>query len=226
MDVENLTLFAVVLFALCVIGVLFWHNTKLRTQIARLQSLTYDHELTGLGNRRRFDDYFPRMVAHTLRAREPLTLLYVDVNKLKEVNDKYGHSYGDQLIRIVANALRSSAGRPTDLVCCVGGDEFTVALPDTDERGARVVCERFVKELAANDLEVPGGSILVCASVGGTTIEFVHDLILVDRERYSLHHFRNPVEFRNLVANMIHIADTRMLTAKTDHSVRSPIHLS
>ncbi len=221
-----LALVILFLIAITVIIIQFRYIHVLRKQNKLWQSSAYDDKLTGLGNRRRYDDYLPRMVAHALRAGKALTLLFVDINKLKPMNDTHGYKFGDQLIVLVANALRRSAARPMDLVCRLGGDEFTVVLPDTDLEGARSVCERIVRELASEDLPIPGGIALVSASIGGTSIEIVNGSVRFNGGTIPRVSFRQRTALPNLVAQLTHEADLRMLKAKKDLSVRSPIHLS
>ncbi len=93
-----------------------------------LNAQAREDSLTGLPNRRAFDEHLSRLTRLAERSREPLSLLAVDVDRFKEVNDTRGHVVGDQVLCAVAEALRAS-GRDVDVVARVGGDEFAVLLP-------------------------------------------------------------------------------------------------
>jgi diguanylate cyclase (GGDEF)-like protein len=98
--------------------------------------------LTGLFNRYHFDATLKREVARCRRHAARLSLLLLDVDELKTVNDRWGHHAGDRMLGRVAATIRQRA-RGSDIACRYGGDEFAVILPDTDARGARVAAERI-----------------------------------------------------------------------------------
>lgn len=106
---------------------------------ARLQALASEDFLTGLPNRRRFDEALLQEKARARREGRPLSLLMVDVDHFKVFNDHYGHQAGDDCLRRIAMLLSQSLQRPGDQVCRYGGEEFAVILPDTDAQGARSV---------------------------------------------------------------------------------------
>jgi len=127
--------------------------------------------LTGLYNRRWLEESLPRYVNRFLRSEHPLTLLMVDVDHFKSVNDRFGHPAGDSVLVTVAHTLRNEV-RPSDHVSRFGGEEFAVILPDTAINTARGVAERIraaVKLAAIKDAEaklLPNVTI----SVGGATL--------------------------------------------------------
>ena len=98
--------------------------------------------LTGLFNRYHFDATLKREVARCRRHAARLSLLLLDVDELKTVNDRWGHHAGDRMLGRVAATIRQRA-RSSDIACRYGGDEFAVVMPDTDARGARVAAERI-----------------------------------------------------------------------------------
>ena len=100
-------------------------------------------ELTSLARRWRFDEELARQVAHVRRHRTPATLLLIDIDGLKLVNDTLGHQAGDAVLQHVATAIRQQI-RGTDFAARIGGDEFAVILPDTGAGDAAVVAERII----------------------------------------------------------------------------------
>lgn len=126
-------------------GRIRWNGAQLaganRRWLAVEQMATVDG-LTGLRNRRWLDDAFARCVTRCTREAMPLTLLMVDVDHFKNVNDRYGHQAGDRTLRDVAQTL-AGALRPQDLVARYGGEEFAALLPDVSAGDALTVSERL-----------------------------------------------------------------------------------
>ena len=107
--------------------------------------------LTGLANRRAFDSFLLESFNLARRHKHPLSLAMLDIDHFKSYNDDYGHPAGDELLKSLARLL-SSVARETDLVARVGGEEFAVALPETDLAGARVIAERMRAEMERSRL--------------------------------------------------------------------------
>jgi diguanylate cyclase (GGDEF)-like protein len=123
-------------------------NTQL-THMARYDSLT------GLANRRYFDEHLAREFRNARRTRRPLTLIMIDVDHFKLYNDNYGHPEGDKCLQAVARAVESAVGRPHDFVARYGGEEIVVILTETDAAGGTVVAEAI--RLAVVMLNLPFG---------------------------------------------------------------------
>ena len=119
----------------------------LRTSAERLRNLAETDGLTGIVNRRAFDEAFLREAQKCARNDAPLSLLMIDIDRFKAYNDTYGHPAGDQCLRLVSKCLLQSAKRPVDIVARYGGEEFVVLLPETSEKGAVVVAEQFARLL-------------------------------------------------------------------------------
>ncbi|MGD9906692.1 MAG: diguanylate cyclase [Vicinamibacterales bacterium] len=102
--------------------------------------------LTGLYNRGYFDEILPRAVAHAARYQEPLSLLLVDTDHFKTINDSHSHMVGDRVLKLVADTLSEHA-RAADTVCRFGGDEFIVILSSADASAATRFAERFRRRL-------------------------------------------------------------------------------
>jgi diguanylate cyclase (GGDEF)-like protein/PAS domain S-box-containing protein len=130
-----------------------------------LEQLAYFDVLTGLPNRALFDDRLRRAIAEATVSHKCLAVMYVDLDKFKEVNDTHGHATGDALLRQVARRL-VGALRASDTVCRLGGDEFTVILPEVrDKRSAEDVAGKMV-ELLGQPFDVEGLDINIGGSIG------------------------------------------------------------
>lgn len=114
----------------------------------KLRSLSLTDNLTGLWNRRAFDSHLETEVFRAHHASTPLTLLMIDVDNFKLLNDAYGHSHGDDVLRQVSEILRRSV-RASDVAVRFGGEEFAVVMPGTSMEIAKVVCERIRLALKA-----------------------------------------------------------------------------
>jgi diguanylate cyclase (GGDEF)-like protein len=118
--------------------------------------------LTGLGNRRAFDEALDAELARARRAKTPLSLLVGDLDGFKEINDRYGHVLGDDCLRQSATALRTALRHP-DLCFRWGGDEFAVVLTDADATVARALAIRLEKAVAGSCARPDGGPLtLTC----------------------------------------------------------------
>ena len=109
----------------------------------RLEALAALDGLTGLANRRSFDDAFSREYRRAKRDKKSLALIMIDVDWFKSFNDRYGHPAGDECLRQIGRAIVGTICRPGDIAARYGGEEFAVLLPDTDEPGAAAIAERI-----------------------------------------------------------------------------------
>ncbi len=122
--------------------------------------------LTGLYNRRYFDERLDEEIAISHRNRRPLALVQMDIDHFKQINDTWGHDVGDEVLREAGEAL-AGAARPGDVVSRVGGEEFAVILPGCDEKRAMEVAERMRDALAARTITANNGDpVRVQASAG------------------------------------------------------------
>jgi two-component system chemotaxis family response regulator WspR len=118
-----------------------------------LQRLMNSDGLTGLSNRRHFDEYLALEWRRSLRDQSQLSLLMIDVDYFKSYNDSFGHLDGDEALCKVATAIRDASARPLDLPARYGGEEFALVLPNTSPGGARLVAEKLRQSVAA--LKIP-----------------------------------------------------------------------
>ncbi len=119
--------------------------------------------LTGLPNKRAVADTLNRMLAQASRTLSPLTLLVLDLDHFKAVNDRFGHPVGDLVLANVGATLRSTL-RESDFAGRNGGEEFAVMLPNTDLAGAMLTAEKIREQIA--DITVPGTAARVTTSIG------------------------------------------------------------
>jgi two-component system chemotaxis family response regulator WspR len=118
-----------------------------------LQRLMNSDGLTGLSNRRHFDEYLELEWRRAMRDQTQLSLLMIDVDFFKTYNDSFGHLEGDEALRKVAATIRDASSRPSDLPARYGGEEFALVLPNTSPGGARLVAEKLRQAVAA--LKIP-----------------------------------------------------------------------
>lgn len=145
-------------------------HLKLKQVTDDLRRIATLDGLTGVANRRRFNETLPREWRRALRAREPVSLLMIDLDGFKDFNDRYGHPAGDACVSAVAGALRGVSLRAGDLVARYGGEEFVLLLPQTGRAGAARVAHRVLE--AVQSLQVhhegspAGGMLSVSIGVG------------------------------------------------------------
>lgn len=108
----------------------------------QLEELSYQDGLTGVANRRMFDNRFQMEWSNAQRTSQPLSLILLDIDYFKQYNDHYGHVRGDDCLKSVGRALSGAAVRPRDLLARYGGEEFVLLLPETDAQAAAQVAER------------------------------------------------------------------------------------
>jgi diguanylate cyclase (GGDEF)-like protein len=135
-------------FAGWVIVLLRRERATARRHLADLEALTLADALTGLGNRRALERELAKAMLRSRRMDHPLSLLYLDVDDLKLVNDRFGHAGGDETLRVIANVTRACSREGTDSGYRVGGDEFVLVVL-TDFTGAEVLAERIRQGFAA-----------------------------------------------------------------------------
>jgi diguanylate cyclase (GGDEF)-like protein len=137
-----------------------------------LKGLAATDALTGLGNRRAFDEALDREWTRAIRYREPVSLALLDIDHFKRFNDHYGHKPGDECLAKVGQLLTETVFRPGDMIARYGGEEFAIVLPGTSAEGALQVAERvrqIIEHQGWRHVGSPEGCITV--SVGVATIE-------------------------------------------------------
>ncbi|OLO39304.1 hypothetical protein BTR23_09670 [Alkalihalophilus pseudofirmus] len=134
--------------------------------------MTNKDGLTGIGNRRYFDEILKKEWKRALVHSRNITLIMADIDYFKPYNDTYGHQRGDECLKQVATAIQKTLMRQGDVVCRYGGEEFAVILPDTNEKGAKHVAENIRESIAALQIPHAGSKIsnYLTISLGTATL--------------------------------------------------------
>ncbi|MEZ5921922.1 MAG: PleD family two-component system response regulator [Parvularculaceae bacterium] len=145
---------------------------RLRSTFEASLEMAVTDQLTGLYNRRYLASHMSAMFDRAFWTGRPLSMLILDIDYFKKINDTYGHDTGDKVIQAVAEKIKNSV-RGIDLACRYGGEEFLVAMPDTDINFASVVAERLRKEIEEHTITLNGGrdEVSVTTSIGISTTE-------------------------------------------------------
>jgi diguanylate cyclase (GGDEF)-like protein len=160
---RNVTFYAGITVISAMLLVMFG---RLDAQHRKLNKLSYTDVLTGLPNRRYFMERLQAEVLRQRRTHQPLSLLLIDADHFKRVNDAHGHAAGDEVLRVLARLLGEIVRTPTDLAARLGGEEFAVLLPDTTVDEAEAVCWRVHGRLATHLFEEAGAAFHITLSIG------------------------------------------------------------
>jgi diguanylate cyclase (GGDEF)-like protein len=150
----------------------------LEMSAVHFRRLSHLDALTGLGNRKQFDEGLSEALAFS-STQSPVALIVFDVNKMKEINDLFGHPAGDSALRDVADAIRHSI-RSSDLAARIGGDEFAVILPAGGLPGALRIAEKIQRRLNGvyvDDLQTFALSVSVGAAEWGDNLRSAEELL-------------------------------------------------
>jgi two-component system cell cycle response regulator len=160
------------------------YQELLRKNYEQSLSMALIDPLTGLYNRRYVTVHLEKLLQKNAFTRKTLAVLMFDIDHFKKINDTYGHATGDAVLKIFAERI-SQGLRPIDMVARLGGEEFTVILPDIDLRQAEIVAERLRAFVAETPFDVPGpdGGLNVTVSIGAALInaEVITPELAIDR---------------------------------------------
>lgn len=147
-------------------------NKELKKANESLHRMASIDGLTGIANRRHFEEFFEREWKRAVRSEIPMSLLMIDIDFFKAYNDTYGHQSGDVCLRQVAASLSETLRRPLDLAARYGGEEFVILLNETDSKGAVKVAEMMCKTVSNLNIPHQGSKIsnYVTVSIGVATI--------------------------------------------------------
>jgi diguanylate cyclase (GGDEF)-like protein len=163
-------------------------GAALREASARLEQLAITDAATGIFNRRGFDARLATEVNRSRRYGRPLSLLMVDIDSFKNINDTLGHTYGDFVIAEVAEALNANV-RESDIVARYGGEEFAVVLPETAMPAAATVAAKLLECVRARAIEHDGAAVEATVSIGVASLSAEHTRgdVLVERADEALY---------------------------------------
>ena len=143
----------------------------LESALSELAELASTDGLTGVANRRRFDEALSLEWRRSMRSGETMSVLLIDADHFKSYNDRYGHQAGDDCLRMIASTIATTMRRPHDLVARYGGEEFAVILPGTDAAGARRVAQSILVAIELVDqLHEGNADGVVTVSIGVATL--------------------------------------------------------
>lgn len=137
----------------------------------QLEELSLTDQLTGLHNRRYFDQQLEHWFSHSRKQRTPLSVLVLDVDFFKKINDTHGHLIGDQCLKAIAATLHQAALRPDDVIVRYGGEEFVILLQNTELKGARQVAERIRLLVEQARWEWDSQRVPVTVSIGAAELQ-------------------------------------------------------
>lgn len=139
---------------------------KFLEQQAVLEQLSRTDSMTQLGNRYQFNSLFPVLAASAVRQGSALSLLLIDIDLFKRINDQYGHTAGDTCLSLFAARMREVFRRDTDTLLRLGGEEFGVLMPDTELEQAQCMAEQLLQALREQPFEIADTSLQLTASIG------------------------------------------------------------
>ncbi len=140
-------------------------SADIRYGLNQARLLSETDELTGLYNMRGFSILADRLFAQAVRYNRPASLLMIDADNLKEINDGHGHEAGNRLIKLLAKSIADEL-RQTDVLARYGGDEFVVLLPETSPQRAVEVAQRIVRAVSEERVEIDGKQLSTSVSIG------------------------------------------------------------
>lgn len=165
------------------------HIANLEQRVDQLDRLAHQDPLVDLPNRRSFVASLEAMIARVERYGDAAAMLFVDLDGLKRINDKFGHTAGDQALIQVAHMLVASV-RKSDYVARIGGDEFGILLERIDERGAWEMALRIVETVVASQFCVDGCCLQLSVAIGVGEIRVGDDpqavIARADKEMYRV----------------------------------------
>lgn len=152
---------------------------------AELEKLSTTDQLTQLKNRMYFDEEYDTEWRRSLRLKAPLSIIMIDFDHFKQLNDTYGHLFGDEVLKQASPIISNELKRPTDCIARYGGEEFVAMLPNTDREGAQTTGERIGKAVEKLHIEHQGRRVPITCSVGGCTIVPDHNLDKTDLIKFA-----------------------------------------
>jgi len=176
------------------------YSARLRDNVQMSIEMAITDALTGLHNRRYMESHLGTLAEQAAARGRPMTLLIIDIDHFKVINDTFGHDAGDDVLREFAIRLRKST-RGIDLACRYGGEEFVVVMPETDKSVATVVAERIRRRIASEPFAIRAGegTVDVTISIGLAALNGASESVAAVLKRADQALYRAKHEGRNRV---------------------------
>ena len=136
-------------------------SLKLNESYKRLETLSIIDKLTGLYNRRYFDETLEKEVLRARRFKRDLSLIFIDIDKFKHFNDTYGHTEGDAVLQRLGRLIKEQVRNEIDIACRYGGEEFTIILPDTANSRATAIADRLIRDFKSIKFHIPSKNVTI-----------------------------------------------------------------
>ena len=130
-------------------------SLKLNESYKRLETLSIIDKLTGLYNRRYFDEALEKEILRARRFKHDLSLMFIDIDKFKHFNDTYGHTEGDVVLQRMGQLIKEQVRNEVDIACRYGGEEFTIILPETASSSATAIADRLIRDFKSIKFHIP-----------------------------------------------------------------------
>jgi diguanylate cyclase (GGDEF)-like protein len=182
-------------------------SADIRYGLNKAKLLSETDGLTGLYNLRGFSIIMARDFGQAVRHARPLSVLMIDSDNLKTINNEHGHEAGNDLLCMITARMKAQL-RGSDVPSRFGGDEFVVLLPATGAKGARDVAERIRKSIAETPLKLGDKSVFVTVSIGSASFPEDGAGIDIIMERADQAMYRAKNDGRNRVVSFVHAADS------------------
>lgn len=184
------------------------HNNITERKLAenKVEQLSRMDGLTNIPNRRTFNDFLHSEWLRCTRLRMPITLAMIDIDYFKQLNDNFGHPFGDQCLIKIASSLQAFARRPGDICARYGGEEFAIILGDTELDAAYRIIERALEAIHQLSIPTPNKDITITASIGLATYhpdEQVKEQALVTSADELLYQAKNAGRDRIISQNFL-----------------------
>lgn len=157
-------------FSAAIVKLRVQHQIRIINQLRTIEHLSMIDQLTNIPNRRCFDRHFQMEWKQAIREKTPLSLLMLDIDDFKNVNDTYGHQQGDIILQMVAKIFPLAFRRPIDFAARWGGEEFIALLPNTHLEGAMEIAEKIRADIEKKETPYSGGVIKITISIGVNTL--------------------------------------------------------
>ncbi|MGR8929388.1 MAG: diguanylate cyclase [Gammaproteobacteria bacterium] len=166
-------------FYLPVVKARIRNHIRLKQMTDMLETMVWIDSLTGISNRRRFDNILESEWKRAQRNRLPLALIMIDIDNFKAYNDHLGHGKGDECLKQVASRLLTTVSRSGDLVARYGGEEFVILMPETNSEGAYRIADQLCRRIEAEQIPHPASEISPWVTVSAGYASLVPELMQI-----------------------------------------------